>query len=1535
MRQKTLTFLGGDVSLSSLTVTADDIVKGSITSTFQLFSALKSSSRQYKLTLKRKSKAVESIIRTEGDVKAVLMDDGNTLFSGYLSTNYSWTLSDSGEQDLSITIEDNGSKLLGKPFVRSGKHLFKCTLYNALKAICDKCGLEISPSIPVVTTEIVKVVSEGDTCKDILSTLLYEAGYVYYFENDGRLNLFSFLTLPQTESVSLDGTSLIVNGTKAITLSKKVRQYKSAKVKYTELGRAENYLVYRNTTGQDASHKYCNLSLKPNEAFDGAEVYTIDPTVTRTATLIEAVNAESESETVGSRDIIAIENLSSQIEKSDNITASITATGGPYLQIAAENKSSNTYSITRLDAYADVIYEKAQGVVISGEDTDSSDNTLEEEMEYIHDKESVEKHANLLTSYYKYSGATYTFYSRENISCGSVVKINDDVFTGLSVLVLVYAKTEMDSTNMVEYKAVGYSEFDFDKTTIVQRQLFSPIKGQGQKGEKGDKGDTGEKGEKGDSAEPVYYRTEYLLDRSPTLSEDEQKARSDWKEESYLSWSWGYYIYKRITKTDTTTTSTYLGRDTSLESSYSKRLHFSLSSDRSTYSVNKRSSESETITLMLDERYYSPDLLIWRKNGEIFTPTMAEDNPSLYTFTLPRSIDPITLKITVVPSINDMVLTGVMAEVIITPLDETEYFLFSGAVDELPGVSREYLSGDSCYYRKENVIYVYNGTEWERLGSSALSDTDKMTVLTKAEKVAFEEAVERGLCSDYAYFDTIFSKYVKARIIGAETIELTGDEGRLVGGDWETEDSAGYLVNQGVYIDSTGVAKFTRAFLNNSFIKGGTIEALSISGEIVNDVLSTRQTATAGTPIVVGAVDTSNPYYKGVQAKTELASKLEAYNTVYPYSGVYAGKSYSKVLKVSGESEVSVKIEYTQISPVNSSTYSQAPTVIVGSSSVIRANNSRVDYAVGTSSWSSATLPELWGTGKKVYGSSESRFWCYDVTTGYMFYSTDGKTWYKSSLGNDLFYKGENNPVSFGVAGSIIFISGYTGYNGTNFTGYTVYYYASNGWVCPSYWQNWSDYRPLTYFSENAIYGFISWDYILGEPYYIYTQNTSKEELGLPEEGVVTSLSYIPGGYLIARNSSGVYYAKWTPGQSGRITSSSYTLLRSGSYTCYFSSGKIWALKSGSTIYVYYGLVLKTTLSDTSTLSKADAPAGRLSLTNANKNITYELKATSYGYQSGLNFLSSSGEVVAYESEMSDYMQNQECTMYNGSTTLLSLPSSIPDSMDIYRRIPELFEETNLFTSISSINIEEYVRFDTSVNADVRMAALTSVPTQVSISPASLSVDGTERLNAAWFIKNKTTLTATIVPNSRSAGVETGNLEPKTTGNSIGGITPYSVIKGTTISATNLNAESLSSFKIGGKTLLDIFYPVGSIYLSISATSPASWLGGSWTKVSSGYALWTASSGAGNTISAGLPNIKGYAYSGDWLLNFNMLDGYNSSALKVYKSSITSAPSRVDASWSYDSTGFQFDASSYNSIYGNSSSVQPPAYKVYAWRRTS
>ena len=56
-------------------------------------------------------------------------------------------------------------------------------------------------------------------------------------------------------------------------------------------------------------------------------------------------------------------------------------------------------------------------------------------------------------------------------------------------------------------------------------------------------------------------------------------------------------------------------------------------------------------------------------------------------------------------------------------------------------------------------------------------------------------------------------------------------------------------------------------------------------------------------------------------------------------------------------------------------------------------------------------------------------------------------------------------------------------------------------------------------------------------------------------------------------------------------------------------------------------------------------------------------------------------------------------------------------------------------------------------------------------------------------------------------------------------------------------------------------YPVGSIFQTVSSTSPAALFGGTWQEIAQNRALMGASyaHAAGTTVEAGLPNITGYA----------------------------------------------------------------------------
>ena len=136
------------------------------------------------------------------------------------------------------------------------------------------------------------------------------------------------------------------------------------------------------------------------------------------------------------------------------------------------------------------------------------------------------------------------------------------------------------------------------------------------------------------------------------------------------------------------------------------------------------------------------------------------------------------------------------------------------------------------------------------------------------------------------------------------------------------------------------------------------------------------------------------------------------------------------------------------------------------------------------------------------------------------------------------------------------------------------------------------------------------------------------------------------------------------------------------------------------------------------------------------------------------------------------------------------------------------------------------------------------------------------------------------------------------------------------------------------KSILSSLYPVGSLYITTnnSATCPLASLisGSSWSLVAADKALWTSNRNGNTTINAGLPNIYGTFGSGCMM---NWQDSYASGAF--FRATLSQNPQNAGGTDGGSNVGIGFQASRSNSIYGNSSTVQPPAYRVNVWRRTA
>lgn len=153
------------------------------------------------------------------------------------------------------------------------------------------------------------------------------------------------------------------------------------------------------------------------------------------------------------------------------------------------------------------------------------------------------------------------------------------------------------------------------------------------------------------------------------------------------------------------------------------------------------------------------------------------------------------------------------------------------------------------------------------------------------------------------------------------------------------------------------------------------------------------------------------------------------------------------------------------------------------------------------------------------------------------------------------------------------------------------------------------------------------------------------------------------------------------------------------------------------------------------------------------------------------------------------------------------------------------------------------------------------------------------------------------------------------------------------INKGQLDAQNSSLTSLLNTTLATL-YPIGSIYIGTQETCPLTTIisGSKWELVSDGKALWGGNgTNANTTIDAGLPNISGKfsaIYKGN-SGNVATTDG-------AFKRTSTFNSLAGAGSHSDDWGGqYEFNASKSSSVYGNSSTVQPPAYVVNVWRRTA
>lgn len=362
------------------------------------------------------------------------------------------------------------------------------TVAEIIKALLKEIEFVDVRTIPVYTKLTYFVANEGEKVKDIITELLFEYGYVSYFDCDGFFNARPiYEELPEnTDQItqSFDGTNL----REKVIIKAKAHEADYVSASYNTVEYFRNTLIFSDTQNADDNNK-CTIEIKPYYCiFESTEEK--DERLKNNSGWKE--NYCEYDSTKGK--VLYVSGISPDVYFDRGIEYNISrfdSEGNDLVDkccLKAYNGTGASKFCRKFDIYGDAWIATEINTVISSTGT----KVKEFDLKYIQNKQDAENFALNVANYYRFSNFEITAKSYVDYDLGSYVKITDyGIGTYYGRIIQKKRTLKNDCIEYLIETITDYTPAEIEKTKSKRNGTNAAIAIKGDKGEKGDPGTDG------------------------------------------------------------------------------------------------------------------------------------------------------------------------------------------------------------------------------------------------------------------------------------------------------------------------------------------------------------------------------------------------------------------------------------------------------------------------------------------------------------------------------------------------------------------------------------------------------------------------------------------------------------------------------------------------------------------------------------------------------------------------------------------------------------------------------------------------------------------------------------------------------------------------------------------------------------------------------------------------------------------------------------------------------------------------------------